>query len=264
LSTTIVQKESLQSKISKGPSSDYSMKKPNLDNAAELYPKGISKSEKSHSLPLPEQNLIGQKKKFQTKYSGRSIDKTANQPKTMLNSELKVKRRAENLSSKSTIVEEPNSILSSETMNKELFVKMSSKAITDQYLLPVAIEESENKPFKVASLDLKSVASFTEPRAIYTPYPKYPRRAWSKMISQTVRVAFRIGIDGKVSEIDIVEGADRDFSREINRRLRKWQYKPATRNGIKVAHKTSLEFVFEAPQKKRIHMISTGTRIPKY
>ncbi len=146
-------------------------------------------------------------------------------------------------------------------VNKELYLDLSSKALSDQYLLPNEAVNKESRLLKTASLDLKSVPDFKEPKAIFTPYPKYPRRAWDKMINQTVRVNFSIESDGHVSNINIMEDADEAFSDEIYRRLKHWKYQPAERDGKRVAHLTSLEFVFKAPQKKPIPTIMTGSRI---
>lgn len=146
-------------------------------------------------------------------------------------------------------------------VNNELFRELSSKALTDQYSLPARSISNKSRLFKTAALDLQSVSSFKEPKAIFTPYPKYPRRAWDKMINQTVRVNFSISSEGDVSHIDIMEDADEAFSDEIFRRLRNWKYRPAEKDGVKVAHLTSLEFVFKAPQKKPIPTITTGSRI---
>ena len=124
-------------------------------------------------------------------------------------------------------------------------------------------ENKTNKPLKTASLDLSSIRDYSDPKAIYTPYPKYPRRAWSRMISQTVRVEFVINEQGKVNDIKTVGRVDKDFSREIRRKLRKWRYEPAIDNGRAISHVTSLEFVFEAPQKEKIILTTTGSRISR-
>ena len=122
-------------------------------------------------------------------------------------------------------------------------------------------EQESNDSFKVASLDLASVKDYTDPKAIYTPYPNYPKQAWNKMISQTVRVKFVINKEGKVKNIKTLGRVGRDFSREVKRKLRKWRYEPAVNNGEKVEHKALLEFVFKAPQEEKIVLISTGTHI---
>ncbi|MEP1742062.1 MAG: M56 family metallopeptidase [Kangiellaceae bacterium] len=157
--------------------------------------------------------------------------------------------------------EKSSKIGSSAKINDALFRELSSKALTDQYLLPAAAVSDESRLLKTAALDLQSITSFKEPKAIFTPYPKYPRRAWDKMINQTIRVNFSITSEGDVSNIDIMEDADEAFSDEIYRRLRNWKYRPAEKDGVRVAHLTSLEFVFKAPQKKPIPTITTGSRI---
>ncbi len=157
--------------------------------------------------------------------------------------------------------EKSSKIGSSAKINDALYRELSSKALTDQYLLPAEAVANESRLLKTAALDLQSTTSFKEPRAIFTPYPKYPRRAWDKMINQTIRVNFNITSAGDVNNIAIVQNADRDFSREIRRKLGSWKYEPATKDKIKVAYSTSIEFVFKAPQKDPIIPITTGSRI---
>jgi bla regulator protein blaR1 len=159
------------------------------------------------------------------------------------------------------IAESNEAGVNNKRLEKELFLDLSSKALTEQYLLPNEAVAPESRLDKTAGLEQKSILNFEEPKAIFTPYPKYPRRAWDKMINQTVRVNFNIDTEGQVNKIDIMQDADEAFSDEILRRLTKWKYQPAVKNGKKVAHLTSLEFVFKAPQKKPIPTITTGSRI---
>lgn len=114
---------------------------------------------------------------------------------------------------------------------------------------------------KSAALDLSSVKSFRQPKAIFTPYPEYPRRAWNRMIDLTVKVEFDINEQGKVKNIKTVGRVDKDFAREIRRKLIKWRYEPAITSGKIVQHKTAMEFVFEAPQKEKVILTTTGSRI---
>lgn len=175
---------------------------------------------------------------------------------------------AENIVKASKSIKDPNVVpinlqsKSFKTISKELHADMS-KSFSEQYSLPVSIPVPTRKRERVAILDLPSVDKLIEPKAIYTPYPKYPRRAWSRMTNQNIRVDFVIGPNGEVGSIKVEENADRDFTREIYRKLKKWRYLPATKAGVKVAHATTLDFSFEAPQKERIRIFSTGTRIPK-
>ncbi len=134
-------------------------------------------------------------------------------------------------------------------------------------LIEKSVDSSKDKVAKrirTASLDLASVKSYSDPKAIFTPYPKYPKRAWNKMISQTVKVEFVINSEGMVGDIKTTGKVERDFAREIRRNLRKWRYEPAIKDGQKVNHLTSLEFVFRAPQENKITPITTGSRIRRF
>ena len=149
-------------------------------------------------------------------------------------------------------------------VEEELFVEMSSKPVGELYSIPNFVPKEHRAKMRVASLDLKSATKFAEPKAIFTPYPKYPRRAWSKMVNQKVHVDFEIGTDGAVVNVSVAEGTVRSFAREIKRKLKLWRYEPAILAGRKVTHSTSVLFEFEAPQKKRIIPIQTGSRIKRF
>lgn len=125
----------------------------------------------------------------------------------------------------------------------------------------VSLFKNSNDIIKIASLDLNNINAYSEPKAIYTPYPKYPRRAWSKMINQTVRVKFVIDDKGNVREIKTIGKVDKDFAREIRNKLKRWRYEPAINNGQNIEHASSLDFVFRAPQKEKVILTVTGSRI---
>jgi len=152
----------------------------------------------------------------------------------------------------------PENKLNAESLMDSTIIEQQDSQIADVDKL---FEQDANESFKVASLDLGSVNNYTEPKAIYTPYPNYPRRAWKKMTSQTVRVKFVIDKEGKVKNVETLGRVGKDFSREVRRKLRNWRYKPAVEKGQKVEHKASLEFIFRAPQEEKIVLISTGTHI---
>lgn len=132
----------------------------------------------------------------------------------------------------------------------------------DPSMLANRLNQNKNgESYKVASLDLASIKDYSDPKAIYTPYPRYPKQAWSKMVNQTVAVNFVINTDGKVEDVVVQGRVGRSFVREVKRKLRKWRYEPAMDNNRRVEHATSLEFVFKAPQEEKIVLITTGTRI---
>ncbi len=226
------------------------------DKVLTVIEKNYHTINKADSAQIANSNAVDSKKLTEKK-----TKKTLSQKITAISKTSKEVKQPRNLVVSKDVKSEPLVSNNLSKINAELYRELSNKALTEQYLLPEAVVTKESRYLKTASLDLQSVASFKEPKAIFTPYPKYPRRAWDKMINQTVRVNFSITKGGTVDDISIMEGADREFSREITRKLRSWKYKPAIKNGENAVYSTSLEFVFKAPQEEPVILITTGTRI---
>ena len=226
------------------------------DKVLTVIEKNYHTINKADSAQIANSNAVDSKKLTEKK-----TKKTLSQKITAISKTFKEVKQPRNLVVSKDVKSEPLVSNNLSKINAELYRELSNKALTEQYLLPEAVVTKESRYLRTAALDLQSVASFKEPKAIFTPYPKYPRRAWDKMINQTVRVNFSITKDGTVGDISIMEGADREFSREITRKLRSWKYKPAIKNGENAVYSTSLEFVFKAPQEEPVILITTGTRI---
>jgi protein TonB len=62
-----------------------------------------------------------------------------------------------------------------------------------------------------------------------------------------VVVQFEIGLNGKVSDIEVVESDPRGvFDDAVRDAVRKWVYQPRTENGVAVVSRGQARLVFEA------------------
>ncbi|WP_444998457.1 M56 family metallopeptidase [Aliikangiella sp. IMCC44359] len=118
----------------------------------------------------------------------------------------------------------------------------------------------KQKHQKLALLDT-SKSNFKQPKAISTPYPVYPAEAYSNKLSGMIKVDFTINEYGRVVDPRFSEGVSWLFAREIRSKLMRWRYKPATKNGSKIAFNSSVFFEFELPEEKPLVKHQVGTRI---
>ena len=74
------------------------------------------------------------------------------------------------------------------------------------------------------------------PVVIYQEQPAYPPMAQRIRATGLVEAEALIGTDGSVEEVRItrVEGRNVGFEKATEDAIRKWRYKPATKDGIKV------------------------------
>ena len=77
------------------------------------------------------------------------------------------------------------------------------------------------------------------------PTPRYPQDALRRGIGGTVNVVANVATDGSVANVALVEGSgNRDLDRAALEAVRRWQFKPATRNGQPVASEVRVPIVF--------------------
>lgn len=74
------------------------------------------------------------------------------------------------------------------------------------------------------------------PVAIYQEQPVYPPMARRNRERGLVEAEALIGVNGSVEEIRItrVEGRNVGFEKATEDAIRKWRYRPATKDGVKV------------------------------
>jgi TonB family protein len=93
-------------------------------------------------------------------------------------------------------------------------------------------------------------ANISAPQPLHKVDPKYIATAAEERIEGTVRLAFVIGHDGKVYDIQAVKGIDARLDRSAVEALQKWTFTPAERDGKPVDVDAVVEIPFRlAPRE---------------
>ena len=72
----------------------------------------------------------------------------------------------------------------------------------------------------------------TDATPITRPAPRYPPEALRRNIGGSVRVRVTVAPDGSVERLELAEGSgNRDLDRAAMEAVRRWKFRPATRNG---------------------------------
>lgn len=84
-------------------------------------------------------------------------------------------------------------------------------------------------------------------KILSAPQPNYPPQARKVRINEDViiRTKFLVGLDGKVEDIEILEGTEKfGFRNEIVRALKQWHFSPIEYNGERVKIYFYKDFIF--------------------
>ena len=82
------------------------------------------------------------------------------------------------------------------------------------------------------------------PRVVYQEEPEYSDKARKKKIQGTVELSAVVGADGNVHDVKIEHSAEASLDRQAVAALKKWKFKPATKDGEPVAVKLHTEMSF--------------------
>ncbi len=86
----------------------------------------------------------------------------------------------------------------------------------------------------------------TVPEPLTAPAPRYPMQAMRRHVGGTVRVRATVATDGSVERTDIASGSgNRDLDRAALDAVRRWTFKPATRNGQVISMEVVIPVVFD-------------------
>lgn len=97
---------------------------------------------------------------------------------------------------------------------------------------PRIIEPPAPPPAPPAPVAPQVVADSGEPIPVSRPAPRYPAEALRRGIGGTVRVQATVAPDGSVERMDLAESSgNRHLDRAAMEAVRRWKFKPATRNG---------------------------------
>ena len=86
--------------------------------------------------------------------------------------------------------------------------------------------------------------SVTAPRAIYAPNPEYTDKARKAKINGTVVVSLIVTPEGEARNVQVTKSLTPDLDKKAVEAVRKWKFKPATKDGQAVAVQISAEATF--------------------
>jgi periplasmic protein TonB len=84
----------------------------------------------------------------------------------------------------------------------------------------------------------------TSPRPIYSPEPDYPKKMRNGLKDGTVILALVVWSDGLPRDIAVVRSLSPGFDEEAINAVKKWKFKPATKDSKPVAVKINVEVTF--------------------
>ncbi len=97
---------------------------------------------------------------------------------------------------------------------------------------PRIIEAPPLPPAPPAPAAPQADADLDAPVPISRPAPRYPQQALRRNVGGSVRVLVTVAPDGSVERLELAEGSgNRDLDRAAMEAVRRWKFRPATRNG---------------------------------
>jgi protein TonB len=82
------------------------------------------------------------------------------------------------------------------------------------------------------------------PEVTRRAYPKYPASVRNQRISGVVLVEMVVEADGRLGDLQVVETAHPDLVAPALECIRKWRFKPATKDGASIAVTATMEIAF--------------------
>jgi len=95
----------------------------------------------------------------------------------------------------------------------------------------------------------KTESKTTPPRVLKTTLPDYTERARSFGISGTVKVDVLVGSDGHVRDVKIIQSVGYGLDEAVVDSVRKWEFRPATKDGSPVEAVAPVECNFRTDSK---------------
>ena len=93
-------------------------------------------------------------------------------------------------------------------------------------------------------LPLPWQGSFVPPGRYYSPLPTYPQSAWATGTQGNVTLEVVVRTDGRVGAVRVIDGLPDGISEAAVEAVKRWQFRPATRDGevVAVYHRLTLRF----------------------
>lgn len=88
------------------------------------------------------------------------------------------------------------------------------------------------------------------PTVIKAYQPLYPFEHYKNRVPGKVLVQFMIEVDGRVSEIKVLEGTDKDFEIAAIQCISKWTFRPGMKDGKPQRTPAEMPFVFDSEKKR--------------
>jgi protein TonB len=90
------------------------------------------------------------------------------------------------------------------------------------------------------------IADRNAPVPLNQPAPAYPQEALRRNAGGTVRIQAMVGPDGRVERLEVVQSSgNRHLDRAASEAVRRWTFRPATRNGQPVSGSVSVPISFD-------------------
>jgi TonB family protein len=127
------------------------------------------------------------------------------------------------------------------TANGEPVAEVYRAAI--HFELEPPVQPAAEQKAEVASL-LPAAEDFEPPVRLYAPPPSYPPADWVAAVEGDVVVQAAISETGQVTGVEVLQGLTAGVNEAAIEALKRWRFRPATRQGQAVASDQVLTFRF--------------------
>jgi len=91
--------------------------------------------------------------------------------------------------------------------------------------------------------------NYVEPTALYRPFPDYTRKARKAKLEGVVVARFTVDTEGNTADIQATKSLGMGLDEKTVNAVRKWKFKPATRDGVPVPAPMTVAFHFRLDYK---------------
>lgn len=84
----------------------------------------------------------------------------------------------------------------------------------------------------------------TQPRVLHQAEPEYSPEAKQARYGGTVHVSVKVGVDGRVHDVQILDSPGLGLDEKITEALEKWRFAPAVKDGVPVDEKATISLTF--------------------
>jgi protein TonB len=112
------------------------------------------------------------------------------------------------------------------------------------FLLSGGVVLAQDQPDKTSDTVYEVGNGVTAPKAVYAPHPEYTESARKKKINGNVTLAMVVTAEGRVRDLKVIKGLDKDLDKQTLAAVSTWRFEPATKDGKPVAVHLSTEVTF--------------------